>query len=151
MSTWPESTRYRLAYEEKLLKQEVPHFYFLDRAQAGHTTVRGTYISSSEKTYTLCVRLRIGYPHALPGLYILYPEILYDYYGNTIQSYQTSHSMHVWTPDWNNYVKICHWKQEFWSAENTILTILLKGFLWIEAYELHLRTGKNIDAYSRDF
>jgi hypothetical protein len=151
MAVWTENQRVRLVYEEGLLAEEFPHFSFQDRAQAGLTTVRGVHTSSANSNYSVCVWLKSGFPYEMPGLYITSPSPLYGYGGKTIQSHQTSHAMHVWAPDWNNYVKICHCKSEYWSASNTIVSVLMKGFLWLEAFEAHLRTGRSIDAYSLTF
>ena len=56
--------------------------------------------------------------------------------------------MHTWTSDWAEYVKICHCKEEFWSPSVTLSRVIMKGFLWIEAYEAHCHTGNCIDHYS---
>jgi hypothetical protein len=148
MAIWSESQIIRLATEVAILAVELPHFAFYDRSQAELTTVRGTHTSSGGKTYNLCVRLRSSFPHDLPGLYVTSPSPLYGFGGKTIQSYGTNHDMHVWAPDWNNFVKICHCKSEYWSASNTIVSVIMKGFLWLEAFEAHCRTGRTIDSYS---
>jgi|SRR5215207_94892 len=148
MAIWSESQKIRLATEASILEDELSHFSFHDAAQAEVTTVRGWHTSSTGKTYNLCVWLKSGFPYTMPGLYITSPCPLYGYGAKTIQSYGTSHAMHVWEPDWNNYVKICHCKSEYWTASNTIVSVLMKGFLWLEAFEAHCKTGRTIDSYS---
>jgi hypothetical protein len=148
MAVWPEEQRIRLAWEESVLRDEFPHFSFQDRTQAGLTTVRGLHQTSASNTYGVCLWLKNGYPHTMPSLYITSPCPLYGYGYKSIQSYGTSHYMHVWEPDWNNYVKICHCKSEYWTASNNIAGVLMKAFLWLEAFEVHRRTGSNIDSYS---
>src|SRR5437016_13802268 len=101
MGVWTQDQRIRLAYEETLLVQEFPHFAFQDHAQGGLTTARGTYTSSAGTTYNLCVWLKGGFPHEMPSLYVTAPCPLYGCGSKTIQSYQTSHAMHTWEPDWN--------------------------------------------------
>ena len=32
-----------------------------------------------------------------------------------------------------------------WDSSKTIMSIFLQGILWLEAYELHRRTGDTID------
>lgn len=148
MAIWSETQKTRLAAEASVLRDELPHFSFYDPAQAELTTVRGTHTSSAGKAYNLCLQLGSSFPYGLPDLYVTYPCPLYGYGGKSIQSYETSHAMHVWKPDWNNYVKICHCKSEYWTASNTIVSVLMKGFLWLEAFEAHCRTGRTIDSYS---
>lgn len=148
MAVWSESQRIRLASEASILAEEMPHFSFHDPVRAESTTVRGIHTSSANKTYNLCLWLKSGFPYEMPGLYVTSPCPLYGYGGKTIQSYGTSHAMHVWEPDWNNYVKICHCKSEYWTASNAIVSVLMKGFLWLEAFEAHCKTGRTIDSYS---
>ncbi len=148
MATWSEIQRTRLSGEEQLLSGSIPGFSFQDRAKAEVTTIRGNYTTTHNKTYSLCVWLKENYPYEMPSLYITAPCPLYGHNGKTIQNYGTSHTMHVWTPDWNNYVKICHTKSEYWAASDTIVGIIMKGFLWLEAFDVHCKTGKSIDTLS---
>jgi hypothetical protein len=151
VANWTESQRVRLAYEEMLLKQEISHFWFQDRTSAGLTTARGKHTTARNRAYTMCVWMKAGYPDEMPDLYIIEPCPLYGYQNKTVQSYGTSHQMHAWTPDWNDYVKICHTKEDYWSAADTIVSVVLKGFLWLEAFEVHCRTGQSIDAFSLSY
>ncbi|MDM8542786.1 hypothetical protein QUF90_17055 [Desulfococcaceae bacterium HSG9] len=151
MAIWEPWQRERLVFEENIIKKELPDFWFRDHAKGGLTTIWGYYTTSANQEYRLCVWIKSGFPYKIPGLYITFPKPLYGYNGRTIQSYGTSHRMHVWEPDWNNSVKICHWQSEHWSASYTLLSIIMKGFLWLEAYEVHCKTGKHIDAYSLTF
>ena len=151
MALWNESQRNRLAIEEILLADQFPHFKFRDHAKGGLTTIWGNHITAAENSYTLCIWIVSGFPYDIPSLYVTNPCPLYGYMGKTIQSYGTSHAMHVWETDWNNYVKICHWNAEHWSAMNTLVAVLSKGMLWLEAFEAHKRTGKNIDTFSLSF
>lgn len=152
MSNWSADQKVRLAIEKQTLDEEgLSHFTFYDSADSSLTSVRGLHTSAAGSVYGLCLRLGMGFPHQMPSLYITSPSPLYGYGMKTIQSYGTSHAMHVWEPDWNSYVKICHCKSEYWSASNTIVSVLMKGFLWLEAFEAHKRTGKTIDSYSLTF
>src|SRR5436305_9677612 len=132
MANWTAEQAVRLAYEERLVAQEIPHFVFYDHALGGSTTVRGEHTTTFNQIYSLCVWIKLGYPFDMPALYVVSPKPLYGYQSKTIQSYGNSHDMHVWTPDWNDYVKICHTKGDFWTASDTIVSVLMKGFLWLE-------------------
>ena len=151
MAVWSESQRVRLAYEESLLASEFSHFGFRDHSKGGLTTVWGDHVTAAGSKYRLCIWIKSGFPYNLPSLYITSPSPLYGYHSKTIQSYGSSHTMHVWESDWNNYVKICHWQSEHWSASYTLVSVLMKGILWLEAFEAHKKTGKNIDAFSLSF
>lgn len=151
MANWSLMQQTRLAGEMNLIAREIPGFEIYDRTRADITTVRGNYISTANRTYTLCVWLTASYPDAVPNLYLISPCPLYGHGGKTIQSYGTSHTMHSWSSDWNNYAKICHTKLEFWSAADTIIGVIMKGFLWVEAFEVHCKTGQSIDTLSRSY
>lgn len=151
MDLWTHEQRVRLAFEEKILRNEMPDFWWEDRITRGATKVKGYYTSSADNFYKICIWIRANYPDTMPDMYIISPSPLRGYGRTRISSYGTSHDMHVWESDWNDYVKICHWKDEYWSSSNTILGVLMKGFLWLEALEVHRRTGRSIDAYSLSF
>jgi hypothetical protein len=149
MTLWSTEQRYRLAFEENLLaEQGFDHFAFEAPTAAAITTVRGMHRSTSGMAYRLAAWLGQHYPNRMPGLYVLSPDHLMGHGRKLMIDYGTSHAMHTWATDWSSNVKICHCKEEFWSASVTLVEVLLKGALWLEAYEAHCRTGLPIDAYS---
>jgi hypothetical protein len=151
MGTWTEEQRLRLAFEKQLLAKELDDFWWEDMTKPGVTTIRGDYCSSAGHSYRLCVRLTSKYPYQMPDMYVISPCPLKGYGGKKINKDAAYHSMHIWPSDWNDYVKICHCKDEYWSASNTILGVLMKGILWLEALEIHRKNGKDIDEYSLRF
>ena len=148
MASWSETQRQRLAAEKESFRRELPDFIWYDLAEAQSTSIRGTYTTSAGSTYSLYVHIGSGYPLTLPSLYITSPNPLYGYGSKTVQSYGTSHAMHVWQSDWNGNVKICHCKTEYWSQSDTLIEVMMKGMLWLEAFEAHKQTGQSIDHYS---
>ncbi|HKV56918.1 MAG TPA: hypothetical protein VJO32_01505 [Ktedonobacteraceae bacterium] len=151
MANWTYAQQVRLGYEASLLKKELPHFDFYNPTVAGETTVQGYHTTAANRSYLLCIKVRAGFPNQMPYAYILWPCPLVGYGGKTIQSYGTHHKMHVFGPDWNNYARPCLVKEEFWRADNTIVGLVLKGFLWLEAFEVHCRTGKDIESMSLSY
>jgi len=138
--------------QKEILESELPHFAFQDLDQYGLTTIRGQHTSAAGFVYCLAVWLKGGAPHEMPGLYVLSPSPLMSH-GNLVpmNSYGNSHRMHTWETDWAPYTKICFCKAEYWNPAETIVGILFKGFLWLEAYEVHCRTGHPIDDYSLSY
>jgi hypothetical protein len=57
--------------------------------------------------------------------------------------------MHTLGPGPSGEVQICHWRDNRWHAGITLDKVLLKGLLWLEAYEQHLTTGQPIDGFVR--
>lgn len=152
MGSWSQEQATRLAYEESLLLEHgFTHFNFHDRTVRGKTTVQGWHTTAAGNTYKLCIRPTKNFPNEIPYLYVTSPRPLYGYRGKSIQSYGAAHSMHVNQPNWNNYVNICHWKDSHWSAAYTLVSVLMKGMLWLEAFEVHRQTGKKIDDLSLTF
>jgi hypothetical protein len=152
MSRWTDTQIVWMDTQEEILDSELPHFQFQDRDQYGLTIIRGRHISAAGFPYDLAVWLKGGAPHEMPGLYVLSPSPLMCH-GNTIAmtSHGSSHRMHVWETDWAPNTKICFCKTEYWNPAETIVGILFKAFLWIEAYEVHCRTGNAIDDYSLSY
>ena len=37
--------------------------------------------------------------------------------------------------------------KEKWSNDNSLYQVLMKGRIWLEAYEIHLRTGEDLEKY----
>src|ERR1700737_3813812 len=105
MAGWTYTQQKRLELEATILKHEVPHFSFYSPTVAGETNVQGHHTTAANKSYVLCIKIRAGFPNQMPLAYITSPCPLIGYRGKTIQSHGTSHSMHVFSPDWNNYAK----------------------------------------------
>ncbi len=42
---------------------------------------------------------------------------------------------------------ICHFKPSRWVPSNILYLVALKGRIWLEAYEGHLRTGNRLDNF----
>ncbi|WP_338760925.1 hypothetical protein V7968_32670 [Nocardia vulneris] len=138
--TWAPYQQHRLGYDKAALRQHFPGFTF--HRPTGDTCVLGTWFSNTGRRYDLRVAVPPGYPDECPSTYITYPTPLRDWTGvKPIESYGTSHSMHVWQTDMPGWVKICTYRPESWSAAHSMVKIVRKGLLWIVAYECHLQDG----------
>ena len=47
----------------------------------------------------------------------------------------------------NNKTRICHYGSDSWNPYVSIYKIYIKCRLWLEIYELHLKTGNPLDYY----
>lgn len=139
---WDIYQRSRLSMEKSVLEQEFPNFGFQD--PSGSTYITGSWVSNSYNSYSLRIQLPSGYPDECPSTYITSPSPLYTYGRQLMTSYGTSHNMHVWDTDRPGCVKICTYRPEQWSADQSIAKVIRKGLLWILAYECHLDDGQNI-------
>lgn len=150
--SWSEHQRLRLALERQLLKQHMPGFDLLD--PSGATYASGKFTSNSGRIYSVRVNLPERYPDACPKVYITDPMPLWGYRGffgalrqKTIASYGVSHDMHTLGVHDRGWVQVCHFRSERWSASSTLVQVLVKVRLWLEAYEAHCRTGRPIDDF----
>lgn len=151
MGPWSLEQQYRLAFEERIIKQEMPNFIFTDKTYCDLTCVKGDFISSSNTTYYLAIRVGCGYPVTMPRLYVTYPCPLKGYNSILMTTFGSSHSMHTLPADWDNYTQICHTKPGFWSSSDTIPKVLAKGMLWVEAFEVFKKTGQDINSLSLSY
>ncbi len=132
----------RLVFENKIMEREMPHFQC-------YNLMSDTYIQGWHRTRHLSLQLQLTlylpdqYPYEKPNLYLTSPITLWGFgHSYTINAEEMSHTFHTGLNGPNGCVQICH--TGYWTSSNTIVGVLIKGFLWCEAYDIHLRTGKTI-------
>lgn len=47
----------------------------------------------------------------------------------------------------DGYTRISHFATNNWIGNKTLLQVIEKGLVWLEAYEMHLRKGGSIDRF----
>lgn len=99
--------------------------------------------------YTLWIRVGRAFPNKPPKMYVLDPKPLRDYRGKELSSIGESGSMHLRQADRHGHPQICHYHDSSWTPNVTLYKVVGKGRLWLEAYDLHRKTGKGIDHYLR--
>jgi len=140
---WSEEQRYRLAFEKKNLEREMPQFRFhnLGPDDSYVEGVQGT--SQSSRLFTLRLVLSAWYPDEEPLLLVTHPHRLYKRhsFSSTVNDEGRSHAFHTWENGPGGFVSICHGD---WDPSRSWVGVMLKGCLWLEAYELYLKTGESI-------
>jgi hypothetical protein len=145
---WEPYQMLRLAQDQKALRAEFRGFDFYDRT--GHTYAQGPWTSNTDRHYTVRVNIPSGYPDECPTTYITSPSPLFGWRRlQTIESYGTSTTMHVWKTDNPGWAKVCTFRPEMWSASISINKVIRKATLWIAAYECHLEDGSLIQNFLR--
>jgi hypothetical protein len=140
----PKYYRSRLGLEKALVSRELPQFHFY---KSGDTAYFKGWQSTSKrlKKYQLKLVLPRWYPDEMPFLYVVRPETLYKYGSRgTVNADGISHEFHTLTNGPGGCVQICHFKHDRWDASKTCVGALMKGIVWLEAYEKHLQTGRTI-------
>ena len=145
---WTTAQRERLALEHQILQQaglaQFSVYYDRDRDRYD---VYGTTASNSGRSYDLWIPISHDCPDGRPPLYVVRPNPLPRAGGGTVNSLGLSHAMHTLEPNSQQMVQICHWRRNRWHAGITLHKVLLKGLIWLEAYEQHLATGKPVNAF----
>ncbi len=153
--SWSESQQYRLGIEKKLLAVYMPDFSFYK--PTGVTYLSGTFETNAGSSYGVRVEIPSGFPDQCPPAYITSPNPLWRHgqadsfwrrlMEKSINEEGISHEMHTLSPHTNGWVQVCHFRSERWSADVTLVQVLVKIRLWLEAYELHCATGRPIDDF----
>lgn len=140
----------RLTYENQVLIADGMGQFQVYRGDNGGYYLWGEHQTNAGNLYSLGAPLPSGFPETRPPLYIYRPNPLRGF-GNvrTISSYGLSHAMHTLQSGPNNEVQICHWRPDRWHSGITLNKVMLKAILWLEAYEQHISTGKDIAEFVR--
>lgn len=137
-------TPQRLQFETSILERYFSKKYKFENLFLPNELLDVGIKTQSGKVYRVNIRLESDYPNSLPEVYLVYPLPLRKFDGSEING--ASHFMHTLSND-GNKIQICHFKRENWNPNQSLFKILIKVRIWLEAYEGHLRTGKNIDDY----
>lgn len=135
----------RLQLENDLLRRHFSGFHIQDLQGGPNLGVVGTLTTNSGRRYSLWIPLR-GFPGQAPRMYVVSP-FLYDHKRNPLWEQGVRSDMHLLTANEHHHVQICHYQDSHWSIDVTLYKVVMKGRIWLEAYESHLRTGNTIDYY----
>jgi len=96
---------------------------------------------TKKNLYTLHIDLR-RFPNDVPKVFVT--KMLKDQDGNRLDS--CDGSMHVLDSE-HGWTRICHYGGSSWNPGVSLYKIYVKCCLWLNMYELHLETGRDIDYY----
>jgi len=140
---WSTSQRQRLGFEKDLLEK-----YFRNRVTwidpTGDTKVEIKVACSNDRQYTLRIYLPTDSPNSVPDMIVKTPSMcrLTRRDGSAL----AGSADHVYGSR-DGCTKICHFKPDLWRSNNTLYQVVMKGLIWLEAYQAHLRTGSNLSTY----
>ena len=149
---WSPAQRQRLAFEKTVLDK-----YFGDRVSwtdpTGKARVEVKVVCSDDKEYILRVYLPPDYPASCPSMIVLPPSVpWFSFYLLTRDGKKMNHacSLDCTLEGAEGFTCISHCKGSLWKNNDTLYQVFMKGFIWLEAYEAHLRTGKSISSYLQE-
>ncbi len=150
----------RMKVETAVLKKYFPKFKWIPAD--GPERLEVELKTNSGNLYQLTLYLPSDYPNSQPEMVISDPCPLSAYdedsdYENDDEEddddndesnglLNVSGSMHTLGPI-DGCVQICHYRSSNWSPRITLYKVILKGRIWLEAYEIYLKTGNDIDTY----
>ncbi|KAL9985025.1 hypothetical protein ACROYT_G007379 [Oculina patagonica] len=145
---WSASQQKRLAFEKDLLER-----YFRNRVTwidpTGNTKVEIRVTCTNNREYTLRIYIPGDYPNSCPQMVISNPAYCFRK-GRGIVMDLPNDDDHTWQSK-DGCTQICHYKPAEWTDDNTFYQVTMKGLIWLEAYEAHLRTGNPLSNYLQHY
>jgi len=143
--SWDTQQQRRLGMEKGILQDKLRNASWFNPTSKGNTRVEWRVNTNNGNSYTLCVYIPSNFPNECPILVVSSPSSpLRKKDGSLLNS--TSGADHTWGAH-DGLTQICHFDKGKWTSENTIYQVLMKGRIWLEAYEIHRRTGENLKKY----
>lgn len=132
-----DETRYQL--EKAVLERKLPSNMYMFREMGtpnAHLLIGAR--TNGGNVFTLKIMLN-NFPAAIPDVFTTRPLTYQD--GRILD---VSHEMHcLGTID--GKTKLCHYSDEAWSPRVSLYHVYIKCRLWLECYDIYLRTGQSID------
>ncbi|MFC1805532.1 hypothetical protein ACFL09_01005 [Planctomycetota bacterium] len=143
IAMWDAQQTERLEFERQLLEKYMPNFQ-MDLQLPDNAYVDGWVMTSGGTNwYRLWIAIPGKYPYVAPDLYVMHPHPLPTHGGKrTVNSLKGSGAFHVYNNGKDGYVWVCH--THSWDASMNCINVLMRGFIWLEAYEGHLATGRDL-------
>jgi hypothetical protein len=147
---WTPNQLSRLALEHQLLQvQGFTQFSVYHHTTTDTYSASGTTSSNAGYKYHLYIPIPAGFPTQRPPMYVTEPCPLLMSDRVPINTLGVSHRMHALTPHACGWVQICHWRDSRWHSGIYLHQVFLKGLIWIEAYEQHVSTGRDLADFVR--
>ena len=143
--SWSTEQRTRLGFEKDIIDSKLNNVTWINPTSAGNTRVEWRVNTNNGNNYALRVYVPEEFPNECPVLVASSPSsVLRKKDGSLLQN--CSGEDHVYGVH-DGLTEICHFNKGIWSSENTIYQVLMKGRIWLEAYEIHRQTGENLEKY----
>ena len=142
--SWSVEQQNRLAKEWEILQKYFPNFQF--KYYGTQLCLEGYMITNKNVSYGIRLYVPYDMPNSVPEAVITFPSPVNDYFGNSLANYSHSAVMHLLAPR-DGCPKICTYKATHWNPNRTFYNVLMKVRIWLEAFDGHKSTGKNLDSY----
>lgn len=142
---WSTEQRTRLGFEKDIIDSKLNNVTWINPTSAGNTRVEWRVNTNNGNNYTLRVYVPEEFPNECPVLVVSSPSSVLRKKDGSLLQFSSSED-HVYGIH-DDLTEICHFNKGIWSSENTIYQVLMKGRIWLEAYEIHRQTGENLEKY----
>ena len=88
--------------------------------------------------HTLRVYLPPDFPNSCPSMVVISPSGLLQRKNGSLMNSMSGADHTLSSKD--GYTQICHFLPSSWNGNNTLYQVIMKGRVWLEAYEVHLET-----------
>ena len=146
---WSASQRKRLTFEKDLLEKYFSQDRLIWIEPTCDTKIEIRVTCTNDKQYTLRIYIPADYPNACPRVVITSPPYCLRKFDGTAMD-SSSVDNHTWNSK-DGCTQICHYRPVEWTSENTLYQVAMKGLIWLEAYEAHLRTGNSLSDYLQQY
>jgi hypothetical protein len=140
--SWSSVQQSRLQVEKGVLSKYFRDTSWINPTNPEKTRVECRVHTNSNNYYTLRVYVPSDFPNSRPNLVVTSPYPLEGYAGKSLL--RSSRSMHTLGAI-DGYVQICHYRN--WKPNLNLYLVVLKGRIWLEAFEAHKKTGKPMDSF----
>lgn len=138
---WTAAQGKRLGLEKSILEKYFPNrVNWINPTSNTNAKIDASFESNSGRRYTMRVYIPNDFPSSCPNMVIKEPA-------SRIPDFPNLRTSHAGPRNHEGYLLICHFDKSKWSGQHTLYEVLMKGRLWLEAYEGHLSTGNEIDYY----
>lgn len=142
--SWSSLQQRRLGMEKQALDAKMKNVSWFNPTSAGNTRVEWKANTNNGRSYTLRIYVPSNFPNECPVLVVSSPSSpLMRKGGSARLSGGEDHVYGIY----DGLTQICHFNPSKWTSENSLYQIFMKGRLWLEAYEIHLRTGQYLEKY----
>lgn len=100
---------------------------------------------SEGTTYILRLYIPPDFPKSCPSMVVIAPDGILRRRDHSLLGFE-SRQDHVLSSK-DGYTRISHFSTNNWGGNITLLQVVEKGLVWLEAYEMHLRNGGSIDRF----
>jgi hypothetical protein len=139
---WSKAQRERLAAEKSVLDHYFPGCVkWID--PTGDTKVEVTLKTNNDNEYT--VRIYIGdFPNSVPDMAVVSSP------RRMPEEWKSGSYVNHTLKQRDGYLRICHYHSSQWNDRSSLYEVVIKGRVWLEAYEGHLRTGQPMNYFLRE-